>query len=96
MPPDSGGICMEVDERNHQIAPGLPPGWVRSKYNISTKLIKIYGELTLIIFTTQESKSRQGKSKGTPSRFSDCTLAGRDDSAEVLGTAQKAPGVPRS
>ena len=27
MPPDSGGICMAVDERNHQFAPGLPLGW---------------------------------------------------------------------
>ena len=24
--PDSGGICMAVDYRNNQFAPGLPPG----------------------------------------------------------------------
>ena len=29
MPPDSSGICMGVDQRNHQIAPGLSPGWFR-------------------------------------------------------------------
>ena len=28
MLPDYGGICMGVDSRNHQFAPGLPPGWV--------------------------------------------------------------------
>ena len=27
MPPDSGGICLGVDSRNHLFAPGLPPGW---------------------------------------------------------------------
>ena len=27
MPPDSAGICMGVDSRNHGFAPGLPPGW---------------------------------------------------------------------
>ena len=27
IPPDSGGICMGVDSRNHRFAPGLPPGW---------------------------------------------------------------------
>ena len=26
LPPDSGGICMGVDYRNHLFAPGLPPG----------------------------------------------------------------------
>ena len=26
MPPDSGGICMGVDQRNRQFASGLPPG----------------------------------------------------------------------
>ena len=27
MPPDSGGICIGVDKRNYQVAPGLSPGW---------------------------------------------------------------------
>ena len=27
MLPDSGGICIGVDLRNHRFAPGLPPGW---------------------------------------------------------------------
>ena len=27
MLPDSGGICMGGDQRNHQLAPGLPAGW---------------------------------------------------------------------
>ena len=27
MPPDSGGICIEVGFRHHRFAPGLPPGW---------------------------------------------------------------------
>ena len=27
MPPDSGGIFIGADLRNHQFAPGLPPGW---------------------------------------------------------------------
>jgi len=27
MPPDYGGICMGVDQRNHRFAPGLTPGW---------------------------------------------------------------------
>jgi len=27
MPPDSGGVCMGVDLRNHRFALGLPPGW---------------------------------------------------------------------
>ena len=28
MSPDSGGICMEVDQGNHQFAPGLSPRWI--------------------------------------------------------------------
>ena len=35
MPPDSGGICVDVDCRNHQYVPGSPPGWcvcVRERY----------------------------------------------------------------
>ena len=28
MPPDSGGVCMGVDLRNHRFTHGLPPGWV--------------------------------------------------------------------
>ena len=28
MPPDSGGIWVGVDQRNHPFAPDLPPGWL--------------------------------------------------------------------
>ena len=28
MPPESGGVCMGVDLRNHRFALGLPPGWL--------------------------------------------------------------------
>ena len=28
MSTDSDGICMGVDQRNHQFAPGLPLGWI--------------------------------------------------------------------
>ena len=28
MPPGSDGICMGVDQRNHQLAPVLPHGWI--------------------------------------------------------------------
>ena len=27
MPPDSGCLCVGVNSRNHQFAPGLTPGW---------------------------------------------------------------------
>ena len=34
MPPDSGGIGVGVDSRDHQFAPGLPPGWLHSEYPV--------------------------------------------------------------
>jgi len=36
MPPDSGGVCMGVDSRNHQFAHGLPPGWHAPPWFLST------------------------------------------------------------
>ena len=31
MTPDSGGICMGVDQKIHQFAPGLPQGWFTAR-----------------------------------------------------------------